>query len=531
MLQTGFAKQSLFLAASLLIFVILSVLLTAPNEDAFISFRYVDNLLAGNGLVYNVGERVEGYSCFLWIMLLSAAGAMGFDIVGSSVVLGIIAGALTLLAAFKLSKLLISGSGQWWVPLLAPFTLALFTPFVSWSGSGLETMFYTLLVTLGCYQYLRYVAHSTPFDLYSASAILALVAMTRPEGILFAGGMFFYEFVRCYFPVKTFRPQATSLLCALLIFFSLFLAWFLWRAIYYQSLLPNTVYAKNGGTLFHFYRGLTYVARFLRACWEGSGPLLFLGIFSVLSNSKYQIRFLFIELALQILFIIYVGGDYMVNARFGAPILPIMAALAVVGVHSLLPYVQGVPRNVSRFFAVSMCIVIALVKVPEVLDMSRSAALEVSSRVNVRRRIGQWLHQNCPPDTVTSIGTAGIIPYYSRLFNIDFSGINDKYIARFGLVELRIGHQRFDGDYVLSRRPDLFIIDPGSFDSDEVLFASTSGNHFYRQDLTLATKAIVEHPRFADYIPMYIQLDTNHWLQVFVRSDWEIPSGWMVWHP
>jgi hypothetical protein len=42
-------------------------------DDGFISFRYADHLARGQGLVYNIGERVEGYTNFLWVALLAAA--------------------------------------------------------------------------------------------------------------------------------------------------------------------------------------------------------------------------------------------------------------------------------------------------------------------------------------------------------------------------------------------------------------------------------------------------------------------------
>ena len=42
------------------------------TDDAFISFRYTRNLLEGHGLVFNPGERVEGYTNFLWILELAA---------------------------------------------------------------------------------------------------------------------------------------------------------------------------------------------------------------------------------------------------------------------------------------------------------------------------------------------------------------------------------------------------------------------------------------------------------------------------
>ncbi|MCY3959730.1 MAG: hypothetical protein OXG65_15775, partial [Chloroflexi bacterium] len=40
------------------------------SDDAFISFRYVRNLLEGHGLVFNPGEYVEGYTNFLWVLEL-----------------------------------------------------------------------------------------------------------------------------------------------------------------------------------------------------------------------------------------------------------------------------------------------------------------------------------------------------------------------------------------------------------------------------------------------------------------------------
>ena len=50
-------------------------------DDVFISFRYVDHLLRGQGLVFNPGERVEGYTHFLWVILLAACNRLGFDLV------------------------------------------------------------------------------------------------------------------------------------------------------------------------------------------------------------------------------------------------------------------------------------------------------------------------------------------------------------------------------------------------------------------------------------------------------------------
>ena len=61
-------------------------------DDAFISFRYVRNLLDGHGLVFNPGERVEGYSNFLWVMVLAALGKFFPNIPLVAKILGVVSG-------------------------------------------------------------------------------------------------------------------------------------------------------------------------------------------------------------------------------------------------------------------------------------------------------------------------------------------------------------------------------------------------------------------------------------------------------
>ena len=58
-------------------------------DDAFISFRYAENLVRGFGLVFNPGERVEGYSNFLWTMWCALGLSLGVDPERWTVVAGI----------------------------------------------------------------------------------------------------------------------------------------------------------------------------------------------------------------------------------------------------------------------------------------------------------------------------------------------------------------------------------------------------------------------------------------------------------
>lgn len=60
-------------------------------DDAFLSFRYADNLVEGAGLVYNPGEFVEGYTNLLWTLLLALFRWIGVEPIPVSQVLGVLA--------------------------------------------------------------------------------------------------------------------------------------------------------------------------------------------------------------------------------------------------------------------------------------------------------------------------------------------------------------------------------------------------------------------------------------------------------
>jgi len=70
--------QNITLIASFLAFVALAYIYFPESiDDAYITLRYSKNLLMGNGPIFNIGERVEGYSNFSWMALLAAFGWIG----------------------------------------------------------------------------------------------------------------------------------------------------------------------------------------------------------------------------------------------------------------------------------------------------------------------------------------------------------------------------------------------------------------------------------------------------------------------
>ncbi|HMQ33954.1 MAG TPA: hypothetical protein PKD53_24695 [Chloroflexaceae bacterium] len=124
------------------------------SDDAFISFRYAQNLAQGHGLVYNVGERVEGYTNFLWTVLAALVIALGGDVAVWSHLAGAALGVAIVLLTYRLGARL---AGAPWGLLAALIvgtsqSLLLYTG----RGSGLETGLFTLLVLAGSERYLAY---------------------------------------------------------------------------------------------------------------------------------------------------------------------------------------------------------------------------------------------------------------------------------------------------------------------------------------------------------------------------------------
>ena len=156
------------------------------SDDAFISFRYAQNLVQGHGLVYNPGERVEGYTNFLWTIMAAAVLRLGGDLVLWSHAAGVLIGLLIAMGTYVVAARLIDAAWALVAALIVATSqsLLLYTA----RGSGLETGLFTLLVLAGGGCYLAALrAAPAPGAFGLAGLLFALAALTRPEGVLVLG--------------------------------------------------------------------------------------------------------------------------------------------------------------------------------------------------------------------------------------------------------------------------------------------------------------------------------------------------------
>ena len=188
-------RKRIYLSLILLIIVLFgtlaSIFYTYTVDDAFITFRYARNLVAGLGPVFNPGERVEGYTTFLWMLLMSAGLALGVDPVVLSKVLGLTCGLATIGVTMAMARH--TSHTPWRVAILAGLLLAASVDLALNSVTGLETTFFTLLITVAIARQMHEDQRvGWPFS----SLLFGLAALTRPEGLVLGGLSWLYQLVR-----------------------------------------------------------------------------------------------------------------------------------------------------------------------------------------------------------------------------------------------------------------------------------------------------------------------------------------------
>ncbi|MGE0480010.1 MAG: hypothetical protein AB7Q17_06005 [Phycisphaerae bacterium] len=330
-------------------------------QDAFITLRYVENLHEGRGLVFNAGERVQGFTHPLWTLLLALCPTE--YLYYGAIVAGLIctAGTLALLCA------LLVRTRAPWIGIVTLFAvLACSRSFVEWSTSGLENSLTHLLLLATALAALPPRARDklprnphvrirepraadervgTSSDAAGAPRVsgalalaFGLVLFNRIDQLPLVAPLIVYALWRDW---RAGRLRAAALRLAGGL--APLVLWLLFAAFYYGFPLPNTSYAK--------LTAMTWAARLSAAQayfadiarWE---PALTLAILALVvgvpllialpsaterATTRHRRRWLAclaLGGALHLGYIVSVGGDYM-RGRFLTGLL-VIALVAIV---------------------------------------------------------------------------------------------------------------------------------------------------------------------------------------------------------
>ncbi len=341
-------------AAPVLVLVVLGWTHRWVEEDAFINFRVVDQIRAGHGPVFNVGQRVEVATSPLWLAMLTVARTV-LPFVRLEY-LSIVGG------------LVLTGFGLWWAQagaarlwrgdgraLMVPFgavALAALPASWEWATSGLENglsvawlgAVMLVLATVGRRELSP--PTTTTARLVGAGVLLGLGPLVRPD-------LTIMSVVAVVAVLLTRRLRGARLAAFVLGALALPVVVELFRMGYYGVLVPNTALAKDaGGT--YWANGWNYLVDLVATYWLWI-PLLAVAAIAVLLLTRAQRASWIVALALPIaallhtLYIVKTGGDYL-HARLLMPSLFALLApfaavpwqrrllppLAVVGIWAVL---------------------------------------------------------------------------------------------------------------------------------------------------------------------------------------------------
>lgn len=429
------------------------------EDDAFISFRYARNLVAGQGLVFNPGEKVEGYSNFAWVLAAAAALRVGVDPATMARILGLLGGVAGLVFSWRLARRLWPHGGGW--NLTAPFFLALTPILPRHAVSGLETTCFAGLLAAAC---CLAAARPGAANRTVVVVLLLLLSLLRPEGVAFA-------LIILVWRGWTRRDQAGSRWWLDgLIFLMAFGLYFVWRWIYFGLPFPNTFYFKLTGGRPAVIDGMHYSLDFLR---ESGGPAIVgLGLALLLADRRPRVLWLIIALVVvQTGVAVFAGGDWMHHYRFYAPVLPLLAAAMGAGAACLIAQAASGGRR-WRLGQLILAVALAAVMV-QVGKTERAVARLVMPAVQEEgylyqsyRRVGLWLKNNTQPQAVVAVSDVGAVGYFSERRILDMFGLVDPHIAR------RPGRLHFKSDiqYVLAKQPEIIVLVAGGGATSEPTF-------------------------------------------------------------
>ncbi len=413
----------------------------AHLDDLYISLRYARNLAGGHGLVFNVGERVEGYTCFLWVVILAALSHV-VDLKTGATVLSAALGIAVLPVAYLLARS--AGASRPWA-LVAPAVVALMPGYAYWASSGMETLAVTFLLAVALWVYLRRPASR------AVAVLLALAIMTRPDAMVVAGVIGAERFL-AWRAGRRFWLWAAS-------FLVIFLPYYLWRYAYYGYALPNTFYAKVGGGWEQGVRGWHYLGDFLI---RGGGlallPLAAIGLW------RQKTRTL-LTLAAAVLtfcaYVVLVGGDYFCLHRFFIPVVPIYAVLGAVGLERLRRCRAAFGHQLAAAAVAVLVLIGFALSVRSGYAAGKFFSGLDASVLRVFAEEAAFVRDHADPGDSVATVAIGLIGYFTDLHVIDMVGLTDVHIAHQpvrGFGGGLAGHERYDTEYVLDQKPRYIVI-------------------------------------------------------------------------
>jgi arabinofuranosyltransferase len=359
------------------------------QDDAYIFYRYADNIISGNGWVFNPGEMINATTSTLYPLLLAGLGlVMPFPAAGFLI------SAISLSVALLLIADLLRSNGMTRAAIRFPL-LFLANP-LAHAGMGMETFLTLALLMAALKLYLNNRLH------WSA-LVMGLAVLSRPDAVLFAA-VLFADYV-----IRTRRlPVVAGLIFVLPV-----IPWLIFAQLYFGSVLPSTLFAKTVQTGMGFWgHGLL----FLQGIQSMISPLWFLPTvaavyYLAVNRSWLSCRLIRLILAWAVLYVFAYG------IVLNPPAYPWYYAPLIVGWALILSLA------LSKVKHLHLLALLVLLITYQAVSVSLSPYTS-SARAEVYREAALWLNDHASEgDTVAAVEIGALGYYYQRGKIIDSLGL------------------------------------------------------------------------------------------------------------
>ncbi len=412
-----FIKRNQFLIASFLTtFFIASILFILgsarfPNDDQFILYRYVDNIISGNGFVFNVGERVLGSTTPLFTIISSFFALIfkGFQIPDTVAYLNIFLFSLSSVFLFKIAKeiFLIDDIFSYILILIYSLNLSKMIP------EGMETPLFLFLVFAAIY--FLYIKKE-----YISVIFLSLSVITRPDAILIFA-IFFIYFVLNFDFRKIVKLSVLSVL--------VLLPWFIFATLYFGTFIPQSLLAKMHSSdivRMPFYQAFkVMLANISRLYWGqiiDFNKIIFQVVFNLIpviimislaifnKLNKYNWFFFLIPF---VYFIAFSLSNPIMFPWYVSQIEPFWITISFVGLYYLYKNTQS---SIVLIF-ILLCLIFPLISYTK-----KVASNDIGSKKTLFR-VSQYLNENIQKGQTVGISNIGIVSFKTKAYIIDFFGL------------------------------------------------------------------------------------------------------------
>lgn len=394
-------------------------------DDAYITYRYAANLALGKGLIFNEGEKTDAASSPLFTLILSLfykAGLTNLELI--SVSINILSAAGICLMVYKSILFL---TKKYLLATFLAFLLGLHGFISGWAISGMETIFFTFLITAFIYQYYFQVKKNT----FIFAITMVCILLTRMEAIILLAVWILSE------AFKTFISQETKkrvFFTQAMVFLSVTLLYYSFHFLYYGYFISDAFQFKKIATYYQPNPSQLLLA------WTGTSFfIVILATYSLLLKKSKSLKSLYIFIFISFLSLIY--GPHSDGARYSVHLLPSLVILSSISLNNLI---RSDRKKILGIFFLFMIFMQAFISALFV----RSYMLGLVQGQICRKQIGKFLTQNVKPYEYILSGDIGMIAYQaSDIKFIDAGGLTSKDV-----LDRFIAKRDID-DIILSKKP------------------------------------------------------------------------------